>query len=80
MKQQPLDKFTRTVEAGRREITSLRQDGYILENKWEEPNHVRAYVLYNPKNYRRLTVIVQPLWGLVLIKQGYKILTQRVLA
>ena len=63
-------KFQRTIDAGWREIRSLRQCGWKIETIYKEPNKVFVYQLINRKEYRRLFVEVQPLWGLVVIRNG----------
>lgn len=62
--------FQRTIDAGWREIRSLRQSGWSIESRYKEPNQVYCYVLLNRKQYRRLFVEVQPLWGLVVVRNG----------
>ena len=64
------DKFQRTIDAGRKEISSLQYDGWRVEQVHDEPNKVKTYTLFHPRRYTRLFVTVEPLWGLVVIKNG----------
>ena len=63
-------RYQRTIDAGRKEISSLRSYGWKIETIYKEPNKVYVYQLLNRKEYRRLFVEVQPLWGLVVIRNG----------
>ena len=64
------NRYQRTIDAGWREIRSLRQCGWTIETRYKEPNKVFVYQLLNRKEYRRLFVEVQPLWGLVVLRNG----------
>lgn len=63
--------FTR--KAGRARVSSLLSSGYKLEGTYMEPNDCYAVTLFHPGSLRRLDVVVQPLFGLVLIKEHGRI-------
>lgn len=58
-----------TRRAGRARVSSLLSSGYKLEGTYMEPNDSYAVTLFHPGSFRRLDVVVQPLFGLVLVKE-----------
>ena len=66
-----------TIRAGRNEVESYKDDGYRFILRYQEPNNSYAIVLQHPRTLRRLTIVVQPRWGMVLTKEGSRILKIR---
>lgn len=66
-----------TIRAGRYEVESYKDDGYRFIKRYPEPNNSYSIVLEHPRTLRRLTIVVQPRWGLVLIKKGSRLLKIR---
>lgn len=62
-----------TRKAGRARVSSLLSSGYKLEGTYMEPNESYTVTLFHPGSLRRLNVVVQPLFGLVLIKERGRI-------
>ena len=63
-----------TIRAGRYEVESYKSDGYRLIQRFQEPNNSYSIVLQHPRTLRRLTIVVQPRWGMLLIKEGMRVL------
>ena len=63
-----------TISAGRNEVESYKDDGYRLIQRYPEPNNSYSIVLQHPRTLRRLTIVVQPRWGMVLTKEGNRVL------
>lgn len=63
-----------TIRAGRNEVESYKDDGYRFIQRYPEPNNSYSIVLQHPHTLRRLTIVVQPRWGMVLTKEGSRIL------
>ena len=66
-----------TIRAGRNEVESYKDDGYRFIQRFNEPNNSYAIILQHPRTLRRLTIVVQPRWGMVLTKEGSRILKIR---
>ena len=63
-----------TIRAGRNEVESYKDDGYRFIQRYPEPNNSYSIVLQHPRTLRRLTIVVQPRWGMVLTKEGNRVL------
>lgn len=63
-----------TIRAGRNEVEGYKDDGYRFIQRYSEPNNSYSIVLQNPRTLRRLTIVVQPRWGMVLTKEGSRVL------
>ena len=63
-----------TIRAGRNEVESYKNDGYRFIQRYDEPNNSYSIVLQHPRTLRRLTIVVQPRWGMVLTKEGRRVL------
>lgn len=63
-----------TIREGRNEVESYKNDGYRFIRRYDEPNNSYSIVLQHPRTLRRLTIVVQPRWGMVLTKEGRRIL------
>ena len=63
-----------TIREGRNEVESYKNDGYRFIQRYDEPNNSYSIVLQHPRTLRRLTIVVQPRWGMVLTKEGRRIL------
>lgn len=63
-----------TIRAGRYEVESYKDDGYRFIQRYPEPNNSYSIVLQHPRTLRRLTIVVQPRWGIVLTKEGSRVL------
>lgn len=66
-----------TIRAGRYEVESLKDDGYRFVRRYPEPNNSYSIVLEHQRTERRLTIVVQPRWGMVLTKEGSRVLKLR---
>lgn len=66
-----------TIHEGRNEVENYIHDGYIIVQRYPEPNNSYSIVLQHPRTLRRLTIVVQPRWGMVLTKEGSRILKIR---
>ena len=63
-----------TIRAGSYEVESYKKDGYRFVQRYTEPNNSYSIVLQHPRTLRRLTIVVQPRWGMVLTKEGRRVL------
>ena len=63
-----------TIRAGRYEVESYKNDGYRFKQRYTEPNNSYSIVLQHPRTLRQLTIVVQPRWGMVLTKEGNRVL------
>lgn len=63
-----------TIRAGRNEVESYKDDGYRFIQRYTEPNNSYSIVLQHPRTLRQLTIVVQPRWGMVLTKEGSRVL------
>lgn len=63
-----------TIREGRNEVESYKNDGYRFIQRYDEPNNSYSIVLQHPRTLRRLTIVVQPRWGMVLTKEGRRVL------
>ena len=63
-----------TIRAGHYEVESYKSDGYRFIQRFSEPNNSYSIVLQHPRTLRRLTIVVQPRWGMLLIKEGKRVL------
>ena len=63
-----------TIREGRNEVESYKNDGYRFIQRYYEPNNSYSIVLQHPRTLRRLTIVVQPRWGMVLTKEGRRVL------
>lgn len=63
-----------TIRAGRYEVDSYKSDGYRFYMRYPEPNNSYSIVLQHPRTLRRLTIVVQPRWGMVITKEGSRVL------
>ena len=63
-----------TIREGRNEVESYKNDGYRFIQRYDEPNNSYSIVLQHPRTLRRLTIVVQPRWGMVLTKEGSRVL------
>ena len=63
-----------TIHEGRNEVENYIFDGYHFVQRYPEPNNSYSIVLQHPRTLRRLTIIVQPRWGMVLTKEGSRVL------
>lgn len=63
-----------TIRAGHNEVESYKDDGYRFIQRYPEPNNSYSIVLQHPRTLRRLTIEVQPRWGMVLTKEGRRVL------
>lgn len=63
-----------TIRAGCNEVESYKKDGYRFIQRFAEPNNSYSIVLQHPRSLRRLTIVVQPRWGMVLTKEGSRVL------
>lgn len=66
-----------TIHEGRNEVENYIHDGYIIVQRYPEPNNSYSFVLQHPRTLRRLTIVVQPRWGMVLTKEGSRVLKIR---
>lgn len=63
-----------TIRAGCNEVEGYKEDGYRFVQRYQEPHNSYSIILQHPRTLRRLIITVQPLWGMVLIKEGKQIL------
>ena len=63
-----------TIRAGRNEVEGYKDDGYRFIQRYTEPNNSYSIVLQHPRTLRRLTIVVQPRWGMVLTKEENRVL------
>lgn len=63
-----------TIREGRNEVESYKSDGYRFIQRYDEPNNSYSIILQHPRTLRRLTIVVQPRWGIVLTKEGRRVL------
>lgn len=67
-----------TRKAGRARVSSLLSSGYRLQGTYPEPNHCYTIALYHPRTYRRLNVVVEPPFGMVLVKEHGRIIDSEI--
>ena len=63
-----------TINEGRNEVENYVLDGYHIVQRYPEPNNSYSFVLQHPRTLRRLTIVVQPRWGMVITKEGSRVL------
>lgn len=64
----------KTIKAYYNEYNDFKLSGYRFVERFPEPNSSFSVVMQHPHTLRRLTLVVQPSWGLVLIKEGTRVL------
>lgn len=64
----------KTITAYRAERDDLQRCGYRFVDRFQEPNNSFSVALRHPNTQRCITLVVQPCWGLVLVKEHKRIL------